>query len=61
MSSILEGRPALKKEVDKIAEASAARVMEIFRELHEKEGKTIVMVTHSQEIASMAQAIHRLP
>ena len=42
-------------------EASAARVMEIFRELHEKEGKTIVMVTHSQEIASMAQAIHRLP
>lgn len=42
-------------------EASAARVMEIFRELHEKEGKTIVMVTHSQEIASMAQTIHRLP
>jgi putative ABC transport system ATP-binding protein len=32
-------------------------VMDIFHELHEKEGKTIVLITHSQELAEETQRI----
>ncbi|MGN0867280.1 MAG: ABC transporter ATP-binding protein [Oligosphaeraceae bacterium] len=35
--------------------ASAQGVMEIFRRLHEKQGKTIVMVTHDRSLAELAQ------
>ena len=32
-------------------------VMDIFHQLHEKEGKTIVLITHSKELASETQRI----
>ncbi len=35
--------------------ASAHSVMEIFRRLHQKQGKTIVMVTHDKALAELAQ------
>ncbi len=40
--------------------ASAKSVMEIFRRLHEEQGKTIVMVTHDRNLAEMAQETHVL-
>ena len=35
--------------------ASGMQVMEIFKELNEKEGMTIVMITHEKEIADHAK------
>ena len=32
-------------------------VMDIFHQLHEKQGKTIVLITHSQELAKETQRI----
>ena len=32
-------------------------VMDLFHELHEKQGKTIVLITHSQELAAETQRI----
>ena len=31
--------------------------MDLFHELHEKQGKTIVLITHSQELAAETQRI----
>lgn len=40
--------------------ASANTVVDIFRDLHEKQGKTIVMVTHDMKLANMAQTTFSL-
>ena len=36
------------------------RVMDLFHELHEEYGKTIVLITHSQELAAQTERIIRL-
>lgn len=37
--------------------ASGEQILEIIRELNEKEGKTVLMVTHERDIAELAQQI----
>ncbi len=43
----------------KLDEATGDEILEIFRELH-REGRTLVVVTHSEEVASRTQRIVRI-
>lgn len=43
-----------------IASSQAAKIMDIFQEVNEKEGHTIVMITHEQDIAEHARRIIQL-
>ena len=40
--------------------ASGKQVLEILRQLREKQGKTVILVTHSQEGAAMADRVIKM-
>jgi len=40
--------------------ATGKQIMEIFKDLHHKEGKTVVLVTHDDGLAKMAERVERI-
>ena len=51
------GKSTLMNIIGALDSATSRMVMDIFHRLHEEQGKTIVLITHSQELAAECQRI----